>query len=123
MDCFQEDIFEVFEYARKVSRTDSQLYEDAVELQLYFIKKRDEICHNGEVLLTPALSFTDRHLHIALEDEKREKLPKEQKEDEEKRKQQEAEAKQKEVFSQVKLLNRIRFMIGGLNVIVLFLTL
>ena len=80
-----------------MSRTDSQLYEDAVELQMFFIKKRDEICKNGEILLTPALSHTERHLQLAVEDEKREKLPREQKEDEEKRKQQEAEAKQKEV--------------------------
>ena len=64
-----------------------QLYEDAVELQMFFIKTRDELCRNGELLLTPALSYTERHLQVELETEKEEKLPKELKEDEEKRKQ------------------------------------
>ncbi|XP_071082321.1 protein polybromo-1-like isoform X6 [Haliotis cracherodii] len=91
MDKFQEDVFKVFEYARKVSRTDSQLYEDAVEMQMFFIKIRDELCKNGEMLLTPALSYTERHLQSALEMEKKEKLPLEQKEDEEKKKQQETD--------------------------------
>ncbi|XP_076447907.1 protein polybromo-1-like isoform X4 [Babylonia areolata] len=86
MDRFQEDIFRVFENARKVSRTDSQLYEDAVEMQMLFIKIRDELCKNGELLLTPALSYTERHLQVDLEEEKKEKLPGEQKEEEEKKK-------------------------------------
>ncbi|XP_070193759.1 protein polybromo-1-like isoform X2 [Littorina saxatilis] len=85
MDRFQEDVFKVFERARKVSRTDSQLYEDAVEMQMLFIKTRDELCKNGELLLTPALSYTERHLQQALEAEKKEKLPQEQKEEEEKK--------------------------------------
>ena len=45
----------------------AQLYEDAVELQLYFIRKRDETCKNGEVLVTPALSLTERRFHITVE--------------------------------------------------------
>lgn len=68
-----------------------QLYEDAVEMQMFFIKIRDELCKNGEMLLTPALSYTERHLQSALEMEKKEKLPLEQKEDEEKKKQQETD--------------------------------
>ena len=51
-----------------------QLYEDAVEMQHFFIKKRDEICKNGEILLTPALSYTERHLQAALDAEKHSKL-------------------------------------------------
>ena len=62
-----------------------QLYEDAVEMQMLFIKTRDELCKNGELLLTPALSYTERHLQAALEAEKKEKLPLELKEEEEKR--------------------------------------
>ena len=85
-------MFEVFEHARKVSRTDSQLYEDAAELQMFFIKKRDELCRNGEAFLSPALSYLDVHLQQALTKERKEKLPLEQKEDEEK-KQMEAEEK------------------------------
>lgn len=64
-----------------------KVYEDAVEMQMFFIKQRDEICKNGEILLTPALSYTEKHLQTALDVEKREKLPKEQREDEEKKKQ------------------------------------
>ncbi|BFZ08168.1 hypothetical protein BsWGS_11204 [Bradybaena similaris] len=73
VDRFQEDMFKVFERARKLSRTDSQLYEDAVEMQTFFIKTRDELCKNGELLLTPALSYTERHLSQALEMEQKEK--------------------------------------------------
>lgn len=62
------------------------MYEDAVELQQYFIRYRDELCKNGEHLLTPALSYTEQHLHKALEREKKEKMMKEQKDDEEKKK-------------------------------------
>ena len=52
---------------------------------MLFIKTRDELCKNGELLLTPALSYTERHLQAALEAEKKEKLPLELKEEEEKR--------------------------------------
>ncbi|XP_036370884.1 protein polybromo-1 isoform X2 [Octopus sinensis] len=85
VDRFQEDMFKVFDRARQLSRTDSQLYEDAVEMQLFFIKIRDELCKNGEILLTPALSYTEKHLQAALEAEKKEKLPKEQQDEEKKR--------------------------------------
>lgn len=91
VDRFQEDMFKVFERARQLSRIDSQLYEDAVEMQLFFIKIRDELCKNGEILLTPALSYTEKHLQSALEAEKRDKLPKEQ--DDEKKKIPETEEK------------------------------
>ncbi|XP_052070858.1 protein polybromo-1-like isoform X2 [Mytilus californianus] len=74
MDKFQEDMFQVFERARRLCRTDSQLYEDAVEMQHFFIKKRDEICKNGEILLTPALSYTERHLQAALDAERNRKM-------------------------------------------------
>ncbi|GFS20715.1 protein polybromo-1 [Elysia marginata] len=69
MDRFQEDMFKVFERARKLSYTDSQLYEDAIEMQYFFIKTRDELCKNGELLLTPALSYTEKHLAQDLEEE------------------------------------------------------
>ena len=68
-----------------VYRTDSEIFEDAVELQHFFIKIRDELCKNGEILLTPALSYTHKHLNSDVEQEKREKLPKELEEDKQKR--------------------------------------
>ncbi|XP_052781676.1 protein polybromo-1-like isoform X8 [Mya arenaria] len=81
LDRFQEDMFKVFERARAHSRSDSQLYEDAVEMQLFFIKQRDEICKNGEVLLTPALSYTEKNLNTVVESEKYAKSVAEQHED------------------------------------------
>lgn len=62
-------------------RTDSEIFEDSVELQQFFVKIRDELCKNGELLLSPALSYTSRHLHADVEQEKREKLPQEMEED------------------------------------------
>ncbi|XP_070557674.1 protein polybromo-1-like isoform X3 [Ptychodera flava] len=100
LDRFQDDMFEVFETARKLSRTDSQVYEDAMELQKFLITIRDEICKNGELLLSPALSYTHKHLQNDLDKEKKEKLPKEMKEDQEKREEekrlQELEAEKEE---------------------------
>lgn len=40
LDTFQEDIFLCFELARRLSRTDSQVFEDSIELQSHFIKQR-----------------------------------------------------------------------------------
>ncbi|XP_062853504.1 polybromo 1, like [Trichomycterus rosablanca] len=81
MDTFQEHFFEVLERARRLNRTDSEIFEDSVELQQFFLKIRDELCKNGEILLTPALSYTPRHLHADVEQERREKLPQEIQED------------------------------------------
>ncbi|XP_060724127.1 polybromo 1, like isoform X1 [Tachysurus vachellii] len=81
LDVFQEHFFEVLDKARRLNRTDSEIFEDSIELQQFFLKIRDELCKNGEILLTPALSYTSRHLHADVEQEKREKLPREMEED------------------------------------------
>ncbi|XP_041743789.2 polybromo 1, like isoform X4 [Coregonus clupeaformis] len=81
LDVFQEHMFEVLEKARRLHRTDSEIFEDAVELHQFFIKIRDELCKNGEILLSPALSYNSKHLQSDVEQEKREKLPKEMEED------------------------------------------
>lgn len=65
-------------------RTDSEIFEDAVELQQFFIKIRDELCKNGEILLSSSLNYTLKHLHSDVEQEKREKIPKEIEEDKQK---------------------------------------
>ncbi|KAG8430346.1 hypothetical protein GDO86_017944, partial [Hymenochirus boettgeri] len=91
LDLFQEHMFEVLERARRLNRTDSEIYEDAVELQQFFIKIRDELCKNGEILLSPALSYTPKHLHSDVEKEKKEKLPKEMEEDKVKREEEKKE--------------------------------
>ncbi|KAM9758919.1 polybromo 1, like isoform 8-T8 [Menidia menidia] len=84
LDVFQEHMFEVLEKARKLHRTDSEVFEDAVELQQFFIKIRDELCKNGEILLSSALNYSIKHLHSDVDQEKREKIPKEIEEDKQK---------------------------------------
>ncbi|XP_074054284.1 protein polybromo-1 isoform X26 [Macrotis lagotis] len=96
LDLFQEQMFDVLERARRMNRTDSEIYEDAVELQQFFIKIRDELCKNGEILLSPALSYTTKHLHNDVEKEKKEKLPKEIEEDKLKREEEKREAEKSE---------------------------
>lgn len=56
-----------------------------MELQQFFIKIRDELCKNGEILLSASLNYTLKHLHSDVEQEKREKIPKEIEEDKEKK--------------------------------------
>uniref|UniRef100_H3DB75 Protein polybromo-1 n=1 Tax=Tetraodon nigroviridis TaxID=99883 RepID=H3DB75_TETNG len=84
LDVFQEHMFEVLEKARRLNRTDSEIFDDSVELQQFFIKIRDELCKNGEILMSSALNFTLKHLHSDVEQEKREKIPKEIEEDRQK---------------------------------------
>uniref|UniRef100_W5MX36 Protein polybromo-1 n=1 Tax=Lepisosteus oculatus TaxID=7918 RepID=W5MX36_LEPOC len=99
LDVFQEHMFEVLEKARRLHRTDSEIFEDAVELQQFFIKIRDELCKNGEILLSPALSYTTKHLHNDVEKEKKEKLPKEMEEDKLKREEEKKEAEKSDEHS------------------------
>uniref|UniRef100_A0A4W4EDK0 Protein polybromo-1 n=1 Tax=Electrophorus electricus TaxID=8005 RepID=A0A4W4EDK0_ELEEL len=96
LDVFQDHMFEVLEKARRMYRTDSEIYEDAVELQQFFIRIRDELCKNGEILLSPALSYTSKHLHSDVDKEKKEKLPKELEEDKLKREEEKKEAERSE---------------------------
>uniref|UniRef100_A0A673YIA5 Bromo domain-containing protein n=1 Tax=Salmo trutta TaxID=8032 RepID=A0A673YIA5_SALTR len=70
---------------KRLDLTDSEIFEDAVELQQFFIRIRDELRKNGEILLTPALSYISKHLSNDVEKQKKEKLPKEIKEDKLKR--------------------------------------
>uniref|UniRef100_A0A672IFE6 Protein polybromo-1 n=1 Tax=Salarias fasciatus TaxID=181472 RepID=A0A672IFE6_SALFA len=93
LDVFQEHVFEVLEKARRLHRTDSEIFEDSVELQQFFIKIRDELCKNGEILLSTALNYTGKHLHSDIDQEKREKIPKEIEEDREKKDEEEEEHK------------------------------
>ncbi|XP_029990472.1 protein polybromo-1-like isoform X1 [Sphaeramia orbicularis] len=96
LDVFQDHMFEVLEKARRLNRTDSEIFEDAVELQQFFIRIRDELCKNGEILMSPALSYTSKHLHSDVEKEKKEKLPKEFEEDKLKREEEKREAEKRE---------------------------
>uniref|UniRef100_A0A673GW71 Protein polybromo-1 n=1 Tax=Sinocyclocheilus rhinocerous TaxID=307959 RepID=A0A673GW71_9TELE len=96
LDVFQDHMFEVLEKARRLHRTDSEIFEDSVELQQFFIRIRDELCRNGEILLSPTLSYTTKHLHSDVEKEKKEKLPKEYEEDKLKREEEKKEAEKSE---------------------------
>uniref|UniRef100_A0A8C5H8V9 Protein polybromo-1 n=1 Tax=Gouania willdenowi TaxID=441366 RepID=A0A8C5H8V9_GOUWI len=89
LDVFQEHMFDVLEKARRLHRTDSEIFEDSVELQQFFIKIRDELCKNGEILLSTAVNYTTKHLHSDVEQEKREKIPREIEEDKVKKEEEE----------------------------------
>ncbi|XP_077556575.1 protein polybromo isoform X3 [Haemaphysalis longicornis] len=80
LDRFQEEVFEVFDRARRISRTDSQAFEDSVELQSYFIRLRDELCGQGDVLQSPALNYGQQELTESVDLLRAQKLPQEQQE-------------------------------------------
>lgn len=65
LDHFQQDMFAVFERARRLSRTDSQIFEDSVELQTYYVSQRDSLCKG--TLVSPALAFTRDALTTSVE--------------------------------------------------------
>lgn len=67
LDVFQQDIFAVLERARNLSRSDSQIFEDSIELQTHFINIRDEACGKGKILESKALSYTVDDLHKSVD--------------------------------------------------------
>ena len=77
LDRFQEDVFGCLERARKLSRTDSQIFEDSVELQAFFLRTRDEATRNGDLLHSPALNYTISQLSDQVEELKKIKLQQE----------------------------------------------
>ncbi|KAH8243896.1 hypothetical protein KR032_011238 [Drosophila birchii] len=80
LDIYQEDIFACLERARKLSRTDSDIFQDSIELQTYFIRKRDEICK--DTLSSPALSFTLERLLADVEVSRQQKAQQEEQDQE-----------------------------------------
>lgn len=66
LDMFQDDMFLCLERARQLSRTDSQVFEDSIELQTFFIRMRDELCRNGDLLNSPALNYSLLDLSAAV---------------------------------------------------------
>lgn len=58
------------------------MYDDAVELQQYFVAERDKLCKDGERFISPALLVvTRRHLQQELDDDRKNKAEAESKED------------------------------------------
>ena len=77
LDRFQEDVFTCLERARKLSRTDSQPFEDSVELQAFFLRTRDDVTRSGDLLHSPALNYTLLDLSTQVAELKRVKLEQE----------------------------------------------
>ena len=57
LDQLQRDVFLVLERARRLSRTDSQVWEDSVELSRRFITARDQFTEQGARLQSKALEY------------------------------------------------------------------
>lgn len=77
LDRFQEDVFSCLERARRLSRSDSQPFEDSVELQAFFLRTRDEVTRSGDLLHSPALNYTLLDLSTQVAELKRNKLQQE----------------------------------------------
>ncbi|XP_033210507.1 protein polybromo-1 isoform X3 [Belonocnema kinseyi] len=77
LDRFQEDVFSCLERARKLSRTDSQPFEDSVELQAFFLRTRDDVTRSGDLLHSPALNYTLLDLSAQVAELKRVKVEQE----------------------------------------------
>ncbi|XP_039291348.1 protein polybromo-1 isoform X3 [Nilaparvata lugens] len=97
LDLFQEDLFSCLERARRLSpAADSQVFEDSVELQSFFIRQRDELCRNGDLLHSPALNYTLMDLSAAV-DATRMRKQQQQKEEEEGKEGEKEEAEEEPV--------------------------
>ncbi|XP_011198605.2 protein polybromo-1 [Bactrocera dorsalis] len=82
LDVFQEDIFSCLERARRLSRTDSDVFQDSIELQMFFIKKRDELCK--DTFSSPALLYTVENLLAEVEVMRQQKVAQEDQDQEDK---------------------------------------
>lgn len=67
--------------ARNLSRTDSQVFEDSVEMQLFYVATRDQLCGDGAILQSPALRFKKEDVLSAVEVVKQCKMLEEQTDD------------------------------------------
>ncbi|XP_071547124.1 protein polybromo-1 isoform X2 [Panulirus ornatus] len=67
LDLFQEDLFSIFERARRCSKVDSRMFLDAITLQTEYMRIRDELCTHGSTLQSQALAFTEVELNNQLE--------------------------------------------------------
>ena len=53
------------------------MYDDAVELQQFYVQQRDRVCKDGERFVSPAISQTKRHLQHELDEERKRKAKEE----------------------------------------------
>ena len=59
-----------------------QMYEDAIELQTFFVVERDNLCKDGQRFMSPALHYAKRKLLSQIDEEKKGKQNSEEKDDE-----------------------------------------
>lgn len=69
LDRFQDDVFALFSRVRAISRPESQLFLDSIDLQKFFISKREELCKG--VLVSPASTFSESDLWDEIEARKK----------------------------------------------------
>lgn len=74
LDTFQDDFFSCLERVRKLAAANSQAFDDSIQLQLFYMKKRDEICRRGEAFSSPALNYSVLQLTQNLEATKQMKI-------------------------------------------------
>ena len=81
------------------------MYDDAVDLQRYFVIQRDKLCKDGERFVSPALVIIKRHLLQELDEERKAKIEAEGKEDEKQKELERREGKQELQASYNKFFN------------------
>ncbi|KRY78261.1 Protein polybromo-1 [Trichinella pseudospiralis] len=69
MDRFQQDIFHLFSEIRRYKGPGDQMWNDAIELQTFFIRTRDQLAKRGEWFYSPAMAFSEKDLHREVEDD------------------------------------------------------
>ena len=82
LDLLQRDVLMVLERCRKLSRSDSQAWEDSVELSRRFIKAREQFTESGARLVSRAGEYTAERLEKAVKAAKAAKEAKEKPEEE-----------------------------------------
>jgi len=82
LDHFQDDLFAIFKKARREATTDSEMYEDACELEMYFIIERDRLCKDGLRLTSRALNTTLKFVQNEIDAQRKDKQKMESQEDE-----------------------------------------
>ncbi|VBB33061.1 unnamed protein product, partial [Acanthocheilonema viteae] len=84
LDKFQDDLFFLFNVAMEHAHSDSQVFEDTVELWMYYLKTRDDLTR--ATLLSPARWYTEKMLFTHVDNIRRRKLLEEAKDDEDNKK-------------------------------------
>ena len=81
------------------------MYDDAVELQQYFVIQRDKLCKDGERFVSPALVVIKRHLLQELDEERKSKIEAEGKEYEKQKELERREGRQQLQANCIELFN------------------